>query len=238
MTLLAARSPSLPPSRLAMVAEPIRAIGNGAALVLAWPRLLKAPQGDGRPVMVLPGIINSDGANFALRRLLDRLGYRAHGWALGANLGVRTIGHEAERLIARVEAVHAEAGEPVTLIGISLGGIMARVVARRRPELVREVITISAPFAGPATSTNVWRVFELLTGQRIGDAAVRDFQEEAAGPLPMPSTAIWSRSDGFVNGLICRNQNCHPIEVRSSHCWVQMNPRVLTAVARVLAGRR
>jgi triacylglycerol lipase len=147
------------------------------------------------------------------------------------------VGAEAERLIERIEKVHAETGEKVTLIGVSLGGIMARLAAHRRPDLVREVVTISSPFAGHPTATNVWRAFEVLTGEKISDAAVAARMEEAAAPLEMPSTALWSRSDGLVNGLICRNENCRDIEVRSSHMGVQLKPEVLLKVADVLGGK-
>jgi pimeloyl-ACP methyl ester carboxylesterase len=189
-------------------------------------------------VLLLPGLINSDRSNFAMRGFLKRLGYRAYRWELGRNLGVRAIGAEGERLVARIEAIKAETGEKVTLVGVSLGGIMARVIAHRRPDLVREVITVSSPFAGPPTATNVWRQFEWLTGQRIDDPEVKAFGEEAAAPLPVPSTAIWSRTDGLVNGLICHDEHCRAIEIDSSHMGVQLRPDVLLAVAEVLAGKR
>jgi pimeloyl-ACP methyl ester carboxylesterase len=225
----------------------------GLAVALEWPRafwtlarLLRGgwakglPAGDGRPVLVLPGLFNSDRSNIALRHLLRRLGYRAYGWGLGRNFGVRTVGAENERLIERIAAIQEETGEKVTLVGVSLGGIMARLAAHRHPELVREVITISSPFAGPPTATNVWRQFEWLTGEKIGDVAVIARREEAARPLPVPATAIWSRSDGLVNGLICREaegSEARAIEISSSHLFVQMKPETLRAVAQVLGGQ-
>ncbi|MCW3835295.1 esterase/lipase family protein [Sphingomonas canadensis] len=233
---LVSTSPGVPPSRLAFLAETPRAAWNMASLALSGRRLRAAPRGDGRPVMLLPGLGNVDLSNLALLRFLRGLGYNVRGWGLGANLGTRTVGREAERLIARVEAMAAEAGEKVTLVGVSLGGIMARIVAQRRPDLVREVITISAPFAGPPTSTNVWRAFELLSGERISDPGVQERSAEAAAPLPVPATAIWSRSDGLVNGLICHDGACRSIEIESSHLWVQFKPEVLLAVAGTLAG--
>ncbi len=198
--------------------------------------LAAAPRGDGRPVMVLPGLFNSDRSNLVMRRFLTRLGYRAEGWGLGRNLGAKTVGADAEALIARVAALAADAG-PVTLIGVSLGGIMARLVAHERPDLVRAVITVSSPFAGSGRATNVWRAFEWFTGERLDDPAVLARSARIAAPLPVPATAIWSRSDGLVAGSICRDGHCHAIEVNSGHLGVQMKPEVLVAIAGVLADR-
>lgn len=236
MLLPTPRDASVPPPKLAMALEWPRAFWTVARLARGgWASDL--PAGDGRPVVVLPGLFNSDRSNLALRYLLRKLGYRAYGWELGRNLGVRTVGPDNERLIQRIAAIHAETGGKVTLIGVSLGGIMARLAAHRNPELVREVITISSPFAGPPTATNVWRQFEWLTGEKIGDALVIARREEAAQPLPVPATAIWSRSDGLVNGLICREsegERARAIEISSSHLFVQMKPETLRAVAQVL----
>jgi triacylglycerol lipase len=224
-----------PPPRIAFALEGARAAITVAELTGF--RLAGLPRGDGRPVLVSPGLCNTDRSNFVLRTMLKRLGYRPYPWKLGRNFGVRTVGPECEKLIARVEEIRRETGKPVTLIGISLGGIMSRIVAHRRPDLVRAVLTISSPFAGSPSATNVWRPFQLLTGEKIDDPAVTGRLAEAVRPLPMPSAAIWSRSDGFVNGLICREAEgtaCRAVEVRSSHLFVQMKPQVLRAVAGIL----
>lgn len=231
------RTATEPPPRLALALEPARAAMTLAEL--ARFRIAGLARGDGRPVLVSPGLCNTDRSNFVLRAMLARLGYRSYPWRLGRNFGVRTVGPECEKLIARVEEIQRETGGKVTLIGVSLGGVMSRIVAHRRPDLVRAVLTISAPFAGPPSATNVWRPFQLLTGEKIADPAVVARLAEAARPLPMPSAAIWSRSDGFVNGLICREGSeaaCRAVEVRSSHLLVQMKPRVLRAVAGILGG--
>lgn len=232
-------SADVPPPRRAFFSEWPRAAWGLMRLAAEWHHLPRAPHGDGRPVLLLPGLFNSDRSNLVLRAYLRRLGYRPYGWALGRNFGVRATGPEAERLVARIAAIHAETGEKVTLVGVSLGGIMARLVAHRRPELVREVITVSSPFAGPPTATNVWRQFEWLTGEKIADPQVKARLAEAGRPLPVPATAIWSRSDGLVNGYICREgkgSGCRDIEISSSHLFVQMRPETLRAVAQVLGG--
>lgn len=223
-----------PPSKALWAAELPRALWMGATWWRHRSELNAAPPGDGRAVMLLPGLCNGDVSNILLRRYLIGKGYRAHGWGLGRNLGVRSVGHHAEHLIARIEAL-ADNG-PVTLVGVSLGGIMARMAAQARPDLVAGVVTIASPYAGRARATHVWRIFERLTGERVDDPAVIARSAAIAGPLPCPSAAIWSRSDGLVAGTICRDDTTPAIEVRSSHLWVQHRPQVLAAVATILAG--
>src|SRR3546814_6506550 len=94
-----------------------------------------------------------------MRRYLSALGYRAFGWGLGHNFSLRTIGADGEKLGGRIAAIAEETGEPVTLIGVSLGGIMARFAAQRWPDQVREVITVASPFAGNPRATNLWRTY-------------------------------------------------------------------------------
>lgn len=226
------------PPRAVMLSEWPRAAMRLGRLPFAWRELMNAPRGDKRPVLLLPGLVNGDNSNLLLRHYLNALGYQAFPWELGRNLGPRAIGVEGERLFERIAAIHDLTGEAVTLVGVSLGGIMARVAAHRAPDLVREVITICSPFAGLPTATNVWRVFEIASGQRANDPAVRALLEEASEPLPVPATAIWSRSDGLVNGEVCREPDCdraRSIEVSNGHLLAQMSPEVLRAVAQTLA---
>ena len=228
-----------PPSKLLWAAELPRAAWTVARYGVSRARPDAAPPGDGRPVMLLPGLFNGDRSNFAMRKYLRTLGYAARGWGLGRNFGTKTIGQEGQRLLTRIRAQYEEHGEPVTLIGVSLGGMLARFAAQRLPGMVREVITVSSPFAGDPRATNVWRAFEWLTGDKIDSDTVRERSAEIAAPLPVPSTAIWSASDGLVNGMICHapdDPQCRNIEVRSSHLGVQINPDVLKIIAKVLGG--
>ena len=107
-----------PPSKALWAAELPRALWMGATWWRHRAELAAAPRGDGRTVMLLPGLFNGDGSNILLRRYLTTKGYRTHGWGLGRNLGVRSVGAHAEHLIARIEKL-AEHG-PVTLVGVSL----------------------------------------------------------------------------------------------------------------------
>ena len=227
-----------PPSMLLALSELPRAIGEWASLPLASPLLATAPRGDGHPVLVLPGFATSDASTKVLRRFLKKLGYDAHTWDLGRNLGHKAIGQDGEKLVERLRAIQEATGQKVSLVGWSLGGVMARLVANKVPDAVRQVITLGSPFAGSPKSTTVWRAYEWMTGDKVDDERIVRQLAENAGPPPVPSTAIWSRSDGVCAWQTCREGEAPTtdnIEVRGSHCGLGVNPSVLYAVADRLA---
>ncbi|MFL0413522.1 alpha/beta fold hydrolase [uncultured Sphingomonas sp.] len=231
-------APAKPPSPFLALTELPRALFELGSLPWAAPLLASAPRGDGHPVLVLPGFSTSDRATAVLRHYLARLGYDVHSWDLGLNLGPRAIGREGEKLAARVKEIHSATGRKVSLVGWSLGGMMARVMSRRMPEAVRQVISLGSPFAGTPRATNVWRIYELLSGQKIDDPVARAQLREGTTPPPVPSTAIWSREDGIVSWRNCVEPfaaNSDNIEVHGSHCGLAVNPAVLYAIADRLA---
>lgn len=228
-----------PPSALLALTELPRALLDIGALGLAaGPLLATAPRGDGHPVMVLPGFVTTDISTTLLRRFLDRIGYDAHAWELGRNLGPKAIGREGERLVARLTDIHERTGEKVSLVGWSLGGVMARQVSRRVPGAVRQLITLGSPFAGDPRASNVWRTYQVLTGQKIADPDTQHQLRESATPPPVPSTAIYTREDGIVAWQNCLEPaaaKTENIEVHGSHCGLGVNPAVLYAIADRLA---
>lgn len=228
-----------PPSALLALTELPRALAEfGSYAALAAPLHATAPRGDGHPVLVLPGFMTSDASTTVLRRFLRRLGYDARAWDLGRNLGPRAIGREGEHLVAKLREIHERTGQKVSLVGWSLGGVMARLVAGRAPDAVRQVITLGSPFAGSPRATNVWRLYEAMTGQKVDDPHTRGQLRELAAPPPVPSTAIYSKGDGVVAWENCREPataSTDNIEVHGSHCGLGVNPAVLYAVADRLA---
>jgi pimeloyl-ACP methyl ester carboxylesterase len=204
----------------------------------AGPILMQAPKGDGHPVMLLPGFMADDFSMKPLKRYLDKLGYNSFHWELGRNLGPRAIGADGEKLIKRLEEIHKATGKKVSLVGWSLGGTLARQLSRRRPDLVRQVISLGSPITGSPKSTNAWRMYQYITGQNIDDPAVHEQLRESHEVPPVPSTAIFSKYDGVVAWQNSREPKSHHtdnIEVRGSHCGLGVNASVLWAVADRLA---
>jgi pimeloyl-ACP methyl ester carboxylesterase len=227
-----ASDPSAPPSRHLLLLE-LRAIWELGAFFSMAPLLRMAPRGDGHPLLVLPGLAASDTSTRPLRAFLKDRGYAAHGWKLGPNHGPRP-GAEA-RMQQRLAELFERHGRKVSLIGWSLGGVFAREMARRAPAQVRGVITLGSPFASQPKASNAWRLYESLSGRDVGDWPER---ERMRTPPPVPSSAIYSRSDGIVAWQGCLEREgaqSENIEVEGSHCGLGHNPAVLYAIADRLA---
>lgn len=226
------------PSRALALSELPRALGELGALPWFAPLLLTAPRGDGHPVLVLPGFVTTDSSTVLLRRYLELLGYTPFGWELGRNLGPKAIGRQGEKLVDRLDAIYAETGRKVSIVGWSLGGVMARQVARRRPDKVRQVISLGSPFTGDPRASTVWKAYEGLTGQRVGDPDTQAQLKESSTTPPVPSTAIYTKADGIVAWQNCcegENATTDNIEVYGSHCGLGVNASVLYAIADRLA---
>jgi len=211
-----------------------RAPLEAAALVPALPLLLRAPMGDGHHVVTIPPFGAGDAFTTVLRTYLGRMGYAVHKWGRAEILAFHRLHKIAVR---RLREVADGAGEPVSVIGHSLGGIYAREIARAAPEHVRRVITVGSPFAGDLKSNVVWPVYESVTGTRI-KSIPDEVMARLNEPLPMPSTAIYSRTDGVVSWFACIDEEAplaENIEVPGSHVGLLHNPAVLYVIADRLA---
>lgn len=221
-----------PPSAELLLLEQ-RAVGELAAFFSLAPLLRLAAAGDGHPVLVLPGLSADDSTTRPLRAFLRDRGWRAHGWKLGPNHGPRA-GVE-EKMAERLAELHQRYRRKVSLVGWSLGGVFARELARRAPESIRTVITLGSPFAGEPRASNAWRLYEMLSGRSAGDWPER---EQMKAPPPVPTTAIFSRSDGVVAWQGCMERegtHAENIEIESSHCGLGHHPVALYAIADRLA---
>jgi pimeloyl-ACP methyl ester carboxylesterase len=225
-----------PPPNAWLLALEFRAFWEFGALLPAWPVLAKAPRGDGHGVVVFPGLSANDGSTIPLRRYLDSLGYTTSGWEQGFNFGPRAGVLEAAR--AQVTRAFHETGRKLSLIGWSLGGVYARELAKEFPHMVRAVITLGTPFAGSHRSTNAWRIYELASGRKV-ERETENYDLPVAPPVP--TTSIYSRSDGIVawQGSIqqtaAHNPQTENVEVIASHVGLGVNPSAWWAVADRLA---
>lgn len=223
-----------PPGLGLLLAEARGLLEFNASIALA-PLLVNARKGDGHPVLALPGFLASDLSMAPLRRLLKHLGYDTHAWEMGRNLGGVIKLRDALR--ERLTQIHQATGRKVSIVGWSLGGIYARDLALQLPDMVRYVVTMGSPFAGDVTATNATRLYEALSGEQV--EADDDLRRAIAGDLPVPTTSIYSRTDGIVNWQTCLlhpSDTAENIEVLfASHIGMGVNAPVLWALADRLA---
>lgn len=211
---------------------------DAVRLVGALPRLAAVPRGDGHLVVDIPGWRAPELTGAPLRAYLRRLGYDARGWGFGTNTGDvrRDVDRVADLLLELVEG----SGAPASLVGWSLGGVIAREVARRHPDAVRRVITYGTPVTGGAAFTSIARAY----GR--GDASRTDVDEvtrrlDAASPIAVPLTVMFSKRDGIVAWQACIDRAspaAEHVEVFSTHLGMGVDPDVWSVVgARLAQGR-
>ena len=223
-----------PPSLFLMLAE-TRALFEFNSSVMLSPLLMRAPRGDGHPVLALPGFLASDLSMAPMRRYLKELGYDTYAWKMGRNFG--GVSSKRSALRDLLTGIHEQTGRKVSLVGWSLGGIYARDLALQLPDMVRPVITLGSPFANDIRATNATRLYEALSGEAVDDNP--EIRQAIAGDLPVPATSVYSRTDGIVNwhtSLLRPSKTAENIEVHfASHIGLGVNPAALWAVADRLA---
>ncbi len=201
------------------------------ALRLLMKRL---PKGDGHPVIVLPGFVASDRSTKPMRSLLKDLNYKSYGWGLGRNL---IFNDEREDLMRELlHRVYKEHGRKVSIIGWSLGGVFARELAKANPEMVRSVITLGSPISGDMEHTSATRLYEAFNGEP--DEVMQKRLATIAVPPIMPTTSIYSKTDGIVSwrgSLQKEAPNTENIRVPASHVGLGVNPLVMYVIADRLA---
>jgi pimeloyl-ACP methyl ester carboxylesterase len=223
-----------PPGLFLMLAEARSLLEFNSSLLLS-PLLMRAPKGDGHPVLALPGFLASDLSMAPLRRYLKQLGYDSYAWKMGPNLG--GVAPRRNALKKLLSDIHHTTGRKVSVIGWSLGGIYARDLALQVPDMVRSVITLGTPFADDLRATNATRLYEALSGETVEHNS--ELIKAIAGDLPVPTTSIYSRTDGIVNwrtSLLRPSDTAENIEVHlASHIGLGVNAAALWAVADRLA---
>jgi pimeloyl-ACP methyl ester carboxylesterase len=203
-------------------------------LLLFLPLLLARRSGDGRQVMLIPGFLTDDCAMWPLRQYLHWLGYEALPWGLGRNNGQPDI--DAGRVIKHLEVVRRP-DEAITLIGWSLGGVIAREVARQKPELVREVVTLGTPVEGGPKYTVGARKFAERQNMDL-DALEYHIHTLNSEGLMQPLTVIYSRGDGVVgwrSAIDRYNAHARHKRIFSSHIGMGFNPLVWRLIAKTLS---
>lgn len=204
------------------------------------------PRGDGRAMMLIPGFWGSDASLMVLRSKLVALGFDAVTWGLGLN---NRCGQSAvDRVLPKIEQLVRRRGKPISLIGHSRGGLVARAIARLRPDLVDCIVTLGSPIAGrdvramsPVLQPMMSISRALFTEQPgcLTVACQCDYVRGYDKPLPasVRVCAVWSRHDGVVAPEQCVRPGEPAVEVGGSHVGLVARPAALRTIVAVLAGK-
>lgn len=195
--------------------------------------LRRTPQGAGQPVLVLPGFLTSDSSTLVLRRHLKKLGFNAKGWKRGTNFGF--VKAQLPIFSRLVKKLADEEGRAVHLVGSSLGGFLAREVARDCPQEVAQVISIGSPIVGGPKYTRAARFY-----RRAGinlDKIEAAVDARNAVPIEVPLTLIYSKCDGVVAWQACidtQHDHAEHVEINIPHSCMGVSPQVFRVVSEKL----
>ena len=208
--------------------------------------------GDGQPVLLIPGFLAGDNSLGPMTRWLRRTGH----WTRSAGIRVNVDCSAAalERLEERVELMAERHGRRVAIVGQSRGGHFARVLAVRRPDLVSGIVTLGSPQLDPLAVHPIVQLQVITVGAigslgahgffrrscRTGSGCCTTFWEDLAAPFPasVGYLSIYSRSDGVVDWRACLDPAADQLEVDASHCGMSVNAEAYRAVADALARYR
>jgi hypothetical protein len=233
----------VPPAWWLLGLEPVRAAIEYAGSQLRLRRARGEAAGDGHTVVVFPGLASNGRSVSWLVDFCRSQGYDAHDWGRGFNTGPRgDVDAWLDGLaddVCTLAARNPHGQRHVSLVGWSLGGLYAREVAKKLGSAqARGVITLGTPFAGTVAQTRAGLLYRLLNGAHpVLDAAM---SRRLATPPDVPTTSIYSRSDGVVHWqACCHADGCHAmaenVEIPGSHCGLVWNGEVFRVLADRLA---
>ena len=197
------------------------------------------PKGDGRPVLLLPGFFSGDLALQFLHNWLSRVGYKSH--LSGILLNVQHVERVLPELNRKIAAIQKDSGMRVSLVGHSLGGLMAKVLSQRKPDRIEQVIALGSPLANwgdvrlltQRAVSAVKAGNELIYGRRL--AAEGRFTYDLLSEPRVPVTSIYTPTDDVVNFRSCLRPDIPALPVWGSHNGLIVNPEVYRLLGRLLA---
>lgn len=202
-------------------------------LLLRAPELATLKTRTPRHIMVLPGFGAGDASTFPLRSYLSYVGHNVTGWDRGLN--VQDVQATLDELVAVIDRKTSELGVPIVLVGWSLGGYLAREVARDLPDRIEQVFTLGSPIIGGPKYT---QVAPLYRAQGVDvDWIEQAVMERESVTLNSRVTAVYSKNDGVVAWQACidkKSPNVEHVEVTASHIGLGISADVYRIIASAL----
>lgn len=195
-----------------------------------------APSDNRQVVMIIPGFGTRPSRMRYLARHMEAAGHIAKRWGQGRNWGPNP--ERFEQIEARLAELYARHGRKVVLVGWSLGGLYARELAKRQPEMVAKVITMGSPFSGSPRANNVWRAYQFITGHSVDAPPV---EAELAVKPPVETVALWSANDGVIAPRCAAGragERDRAIPLRCTHMGFTYDPQVISTLLAELETTR
>jgi pimeloyl-ACP methyl ester carboxylesterase len=199
------------------------------------------------PVILVPGFMAGDATLRAMSRTLRRRGFRTYRSHIHANVGCTLTA--ASELETRIESIAIKRDSRVRIVGHSLGGMLARGLAVRRPDLISGIVTMGSPMLAPGAHHVLLTagvdvlvrlsragVPGLMSEECVAGSCARQSFDESREPMPagVSFTAIYSRRDAIVDWRACVDPEARAVEVTSSHVGMAIDPRVIDVVTDAL----
>ncbi len=199
------------------------------------------------PVLLIPGFMAGDWTLTQMAAGLRRRGFRTYRSHIQANVSCTL--NAAALVESHLERIAERRGSRVQIVGHSLGGMIARGIAVRRPDLVSGIVTMGSPMLAPAAHhrllTGGVSVLNRLSAVGLPGVMSQDCVSgscaeisflEVRQPLPdgVAMTNVYSRRDGIVDWKACIDPEGDAVEVRASHIGLAVDPRVIKVVGESL----
>ncbi len=201
-------------------------------------RGVDVPPGLRKPVLLIPGFLAGDWTLRTQYDWLRRVGYRPR--LAGVTFNVMYSEVMLKPLIETLLAMHRTTASRISLVGHSRGGVLAKVLSHRKPDLVEQVITLGSPLNDPfdvhpltMAGVHAAHLFNAVRYRHPASVEMRFLRDLRAAPR-VPTTSIYSRSDGVVNWKACLRPDLNAVEVRGSHVGLALNPEVYRILAHLL----
>ena len=196
------------------------------------------PPGLRKPVILIPGFLAGDWTLRTPYEWLRRIGYRPRMAGVTFNVDYSEV--VLRPVIDALHELHRKTGARVSLVGHSRGGVLAKVLSHRQPELVEQVITLGSPLNDPfdvhpltMAGVRAAHLYNVVRHRHRASVEMRFLRDLRAEPR-VPTTSIYSRSDGVVNWKACLRPDINAIEVRGSHLGLALNPEVYRILGHLL----
>ncbi len=227
---------NIPPPPLFNVLLEARSVVEWSSMFWFYHFIPKHKSNKKKPVLLMPPYLGNDNTTRYFRKYLKSVGFKTYKWDLGVNM---INSKSLPKLVEKLDEIYEKHQEKVSLVGWSGGGIFAKIIAKRHPDKVEQLITVGSPVWGIKNmKTPIIRSLEFLRGKKLKTRNEKFIKELEEIP-EVPVTCIYTKTDGIVPWKNCMEAETYRndiknVEVFGSHSGMGANASVILTVAHAL----